>query len=257
MIENKPFEKDLIGKKVVVCFSQGIDSTTLAYYYSYRGAEVTLAYFDDGPWNVPGDTFYDPSQPVVHNHFMSEEPDYYAKWHSDWVGMKYVKIRYPQLNALHAVVPPDNDKAEHAEGLGLHFWVGYKPLMNMILMGYGSAHNQDLIVFGHLNEDTAYYDENPKPFDQLRDFMVETYQRVKIPLVDNPYCRWNFNKQDVIDLAKKVGAPLSHSYSCRRTPAIRHEDGRYIQCGVCENCLRRIEAFKIHGSRDPALYDNS
>jgi 7-cyano-7-deazaguanine synthase in queuosine biosynthesis len=254
LYETKPFEKDLTGKNVVICFSQGLDSTTLAFYYKSRGCKVTLAFFDDGLWNDPNDQFYDPTRPICLEHFMSEEPDFYARYHKRNSGMDFVKIRYPQLNALHAVVPPDNSAAEQAEGLGLHFWVGYKPIMSIVLMGYGAAHNKDAVVFGHLLEDTAYYDEQPQPFIELQKFMDETYKRVKIPRVMNPFQDWGYNKQDVIALALKVGVPLEYTYSCRRMPALREKGGRFIPCGVCENCLRRIEAFRIFGMKDPCEY---
>ena len=250
-------------KSVVVCYSMGLDSTTLAYLYKSLGYHVTLAYFDDGPWNAPTDSFFDHTRPVDYSRFMSEESDFYADWHArhagdlntKQLGFDVVKLRFPQLNALHAVVPPDNASAEYAEGLGLHFWVGFKQLMAMILMSYGAAHKKDLIVFGHLLEDDAYYDENPLPFQQLYDFMVRTYQRVVIPRVANPYCDWQFDKLNILRVATKLNVPLSHTYSCRRTPAVRQDDGRYVHCGVCENCQRRLAAFKKFGMTDPAPYD--
>lgn len=244
--------------KVLVCFSMGLDSTTLAYHFHNAGHPVTLAYFDDGPWNDPSDALFEPDRPEVMDNFMAVESDFYAHWHAKHAGFSVVKLRYPQLNALHARVPSDNDKAEFAENLGLHYWVGFKQIMAMILLSHGAAFNYSEVVFGHLISDTAYFDETPEPFQRLQELMTFTYGgRVMIPELRNPYCEWYFDKAEVLAMALQNKVPLDMTYSCRRTPAIRSTDGtnRYVACGKCENCIKRLEAFAKNGTTDPALYD--
>jgi 7-cyano-7-deazaguanine synthase len=244
-------------KKVLVCFSMGLDSTTLAYHYKAQGFDVTLAYFDDGPWNSPKSQFFEADREVCETDFMAVESDFYANWHAQHAGFKVTKLRYPELNSIHAQCPADNTKAEFAESIGLHYWVGFKMIMAMLLMSHGAAFGYDEVVFGHLVSDDAYFDETPEPFTKLSELMTFTYgNRIKLPKLSNPYQDWGFDKQEVLELALKCGVPLEMTYSCRRMPAIRGEDQRFISCGECENCIKRKAAFEKFGKVDPAPYDN-
>lgn len=242
---------------VLVVFSMGLDSTSLAYFYKKQGYDVTLLYFDDGAFNSPLDEHFEADREVVTDNFMAVESDFYAQWHAAHAGFKVTKIRYPQLNSIHARCAPDNSKAEFAENLGLHYWVGFKMLMAMIAMSHGAAKGYDEVVFGHLVSDDAYFDETPEPFNKLQELMEFSYGgRVKLPKLRNPYCEWGFDKPEVLKLAFENNVPLEMTYSCRRTPALRHTDNRYIACRKCENCIKRLAAFASYGQIDPALYDS-
>lgn len=246
------------AKKVLISYSMGLDSTTLAYVFKKMGYEVTLAYFDDGPWNSPQDTFYEKDRPAVDVSFMSEEWDMYAAWHAEHAGFKVHKIRFPQLNALHAIVPANNEKANHAEGLGLHYWVGFKMIMGMILLSHGAAFGYDQVLFGHIVSDDAYFDETAEPFEKLLDLMKYTYgDRVVIPQLRNPFREWRCDKSQVLDMALGADVPLNMTYSCRRSPAVPSADGtgRFLSCGTCENCTVRLATFRARGMIDPAPYD--
>lgn len=249
------------SKKAMVCFSMGLDSTTLAYYLKHRGWDVTLAYFDDGPWNTPNNGFFDANREVCKDDFLAKESNFYTELHNQDSGFDVAKFRYPQLNALavqpNVGLPADTDKAKHAENLGMTFWVGYKMIMQNILLSHGAAYGFELVVMGHLPGEDAYKDEDPEVFSRMREAMQFAYPRVRMPDFENPYYDWDFEKTDVIKLAHAVNCPLQHTYSCRRTPAkfVAYPHCGYSHCGECEMCEVRAAAFSKAGLTDPALHD--
>ena len=56
------------------------------------------------------------------------------------------------------------------------------------------------------------------------------------------------NKEEIVTLGIKVGAPMELSYSCYK--------GNDKQCGVCESCMRRKRAFEQLGIKDMKEYEN-
>jgi len=52
------------------------------------------------------------------------------------------------------------------------------------------------------------------------------------------------DKKGVIDLAIRVGAPLSLTWSCY--------SGKSSQCGFCDSCKLRAKGFREAGLKDPA-----
>jgi 7-cyano-7-deazaguanine synthase len=80
-----------------------------------------------------------------------------------------------------------------------------------------------------------------------------------------PYRIWSplgrMTKGEALYEGKKMLLPLDLSWSCYKPPsAWTAEDGLAAtmpkHCGVCHNCVDRIEAFKEAGIADPTQYEN-
>ena len=246
-------------KKVLVSFSAGVDSTTLAYLYQSKGYQVTLALFDDGGFNVPESKYFDENSPVDYTPF-TEEFYYYADYHARRAGFGIEEIRFPDLKSITYKGEPDNEYAAQVEAAGLNFFVGFKQIMNMLLLSVGAAQGYDVVAFGHEPYNKHYADEKPEVFQRLRHFMHDVYgNRVQIPQVEHPYYAPEYGcKENIIKKAIELGVPLDYTYSCRGynndMGAVRVTDGRYIHCGHCENCVERLRAFKSLGIEDTAIY---
>lgn len=243
-------------KKALVSYSAGIDSTVLSFLLRDQGYDVTLGTFDDGVANDPdlGLPYYDNSKPIDRDSFFCELL-WYQNWYRDNYGFDSVVFRYPHLNLLNAtsVSKQGNEEAQFAESIGLNFYIGFKPLMAMMLMSYGAANGYDIVAFGHMPYNSHYEDENPQAFTDLYDYMVKYYgSRIKIPKPVHPFYEAHLNsKEKVILEGYRLGVPFDYTYSCRSGELL--PDGRYTHCGKCENCLERKRAFDAIDRRDPAL----
>jgi len=241
-------------KKALISFSAGIDSTTAAFLYRSMGYEVTLATFEDGPINNPMSKYFDSSQPIDMRPWSIDLLEYQERI-CNLYNFKKEIFRFPELQQITPLSPRiGNEKAIFAESLGCIFYVGYKYLMASLLLSHGAAYKYDTIVFGNLPFDQFYKDELPESFQKIRNLMIDIYDRVDFPIIENPYYGDDFKtKEKVILKAIDLGVPLHLTYSCR-VDAPKTSDGLYLHCGKCENCLDRIRAFRAINQVDPAFY---
>lgn len=56
-----------------------------------------------------------------------------------------------------------------------------------------------------------------------------------------------YSKVDVINLGSKIGVDLSNTFSCKK---------KFLHCGVCDGCQKRITAFKNTSIKDNTTYLN-
>jgi 7-cyano-7-deazaguanine synthase len=56
-------------------------------------------------------------------------------------------------------------------------------------------------------------------------------------------------KAEVAQLGTQLGVPIESTYSCIQ--------GRPLHCGVCSTCVKRKDAIRIAGIRDPSWYEES
>ena len=254
-------ENDMEKEKVLVSYSAGTDSTTLAFYYKNLGYDVTLVTLDDGAYNDPdlGEPYYNPNKEIDKTPY-NEELHFYADYYAKNYGFKHIKLRYPHVGALTALPgvlrKSNNESTVAAETTGgCTFFVGYKFLMLASMLSFGAAHGYKILATGHQPFNDHYEDELPENIQKLRNLWVSIYgSRVNIPVIEHPFYKPKYDtKAKVIKLAYKLGVPLDWTYSCQAGKG-RLEDGRYSHCGVCVNCQERVKAFKELGIKDPAPY---
>lgn len=128
----------------------------------------------------------------------------------------------------------DLDKASESAG---NVWV---PARNTVFTSIGQAYAESMgaeaIIVGWNNEEGATFPDNSREFlDEFNELVsVGSPDKIRIeaPCI-------NLNKEELVELGVKVGAPMKLSYSCYK--------GEDEPCGVCESCVRRKRAFEKVG----------
>ena len=158
-------------------------------------------------------------------------------------------ISNSSLNTSEEIPEPseeDLDNFEKSSESASSVWV---PARNMVFtsnaVSYAESIGAEKIIVGWDAEEAATFPDNSKEF--LKTFneliTVGSPERIRIeaPAID-------LNKEEIVELGMKVGAPIELSYSCYK--------GNDKHCGVCESCMRRKRAFRNLGIEDKSEYEN-
>ncbi len=124
-------------------------------------------------------------------------------------------------------------------------WV---PARNMVFTSIATSFAEsikaEIIIVGWDREEAATFPDNSKEFLNAFNELIKigSPENIKIeaPAMD-------LDKEEIVELGVKVGAPMELSYSCY--------SGHDKHCGVCESCMRRKRAFKKLGIKDPTEYE--
>lgn len=97
----------------------------------------------------------------------------------------------------------------------------------------------DVVVTGFNKEEGETFPDNSSLFIDAINHSLKfsTLRHVKVISFTS-----DLNKQEIVSLGIKIGAPFSYIWSCY--------DGRDKMCGRCESCQRTIRAFKNTGNWD-------
>ncbi len=125
-------------------------------------------------------------------------------------------------------------------------WVpGRNIVFTAIATSFAESIGANIIIVGWDKEEAATFPDNSKEF--LNNFnqtiAVGTKENIEIkaPAID-------LNKKEIIELGKKIDAPMEFSYSCY--------NGENYHCGTCESCIRRKRAFNEAKIEDKTKYIN-
>ena len=140
----------------------------------------------------------------------------------------------------------DLDNLEKSSESASSVWV---PARNMVFtsiaVSYAESIGAEKIIVGWDAEEAATFPDNSKEFLETFNELIEVGSpekiRIEAPAID-------LNKEEIVELGLKVGAPIELSYSCYK--------GDDKHCGVCESCMRRKRAFKSLGVEDISEYEN-
>ena len=137
------------------------------------------------------------------------------------------------------------DDLEKSKSSASSVWV---PARNMVFTSiaasYAESIGAEIIIVGWDREEAATFPDNSKEFLNAFNELIEIGSpdniKIEAPAID-------LNKEEIVELGVKVGAPMELSYSCYA--------GREKHCGVCESCMRRKRAFKKLKINDPTEYE--
>lgn len=127
-------------------------------------------------------------------------------------------------------------------------YFGYTPGRNLSLvmaaLSYGEFVGANQIWLGfNASQEDYYNDQRLETFQQLASLYEETYHYkidVLFPIAD-------LTRTEVLLAGTELGVPFKHTVSCIETPLP-------INCGRCERCLQRKQAYIEAGIKDDTLY---
>jgi 7-cyano-7-deazaguanine synthase len=128
----------------------------------------------------------------------------------------------------------DLDDLDKSQESASSVWVPARnTVFTSIALSYAESIGAEIIIVGWNGEEGATFPDNSKQymekFNELIDVGSPDKIRIEAPAID-------LNKEKIVELGIKVGAPMELSYSCYK--------GDDKPCGVCESCVRRKRAFK-------------
>ncbi|WP_292885078.1 7-cyano-7-deazaguanine synthase QueC [Methanobrevibacter sp. UBA212] len=128
----------------------------------------------------------------------------------------------------------DLDDLDKSSETASSVWVPARnTVFTSIALSYAESIGAEIIIVGWNGEEGATFPDNSKQymekFNELIDVGSPDKIRIEASAID-------LNKEEIVELGIKVGAPMELSYSCYK--------GDDKPCGVCESCVRRKRAFK-------------
>ena len=131
----------------------------------------------------------------------------------------------------------DLDDLDKSSETAENVWVPARnTVFTSIALSYAESIGAEIIIVGWNNEEGATFPDNSKEylneFNELVKVGSPEKIRIEAPCID-------LNKEELVELGVKVGAPMKLSYSCYK--------GEDEPCGVCESCVRRNRAFRKVG----------
>lgn len=218
------------AEKIVVCYSGGLDSTTLLYKLHAAGAQVSALMFDYGQRHRCELRF--------------------AEAHCRQLGIESMTADVRSLRPLLAgssqttegiAVPEGHYTAETMKATIV-------PNRNMIMLsiaaGWAVSRKYDAVAYAaHAGDHAIYPDCRPAFADAVAAALrLSDWHPVQLLA---PFVK--LTKADIVAEAAKLGVPLAQTWSCYQ--------GSEIHCGRCGTCVERREAFEIAGIIDPTEYE--
>ena len=153
-----------------------------------------------------------------------------------WLG----DISNSSLNTSEEIPEPSEEDLDNLEKSSVSASSVWVPARNMVFtsiaVSYAESIGAEKIIVGWDAEEAATFPDNSKEFLETFNELIKVGSpekiRIEAPAID-------LNKEEIVELGLKVGAPIELSYSCYK--------GDDKHCGVCESCMRRKRAFKKIG----------
>jgi 7-cyano-7-deazaguanine synthase len=218
--------------KAVICFSGGMDSTTLVGLYQSAGYDLVLVSFDYSQRH--GSRELEAARQVA---------AYYGAEHRV-INMRSVGINISGSALTDPSVDvPDGHYAE--ESMRATVVPNRNAIMANIAIGIASSIKADVVALGvHAGDHAIYPDCRPEFVAALRECMLHALKGFHTPRLETPF--GNLTKTEIAAEAWRIDAPLQLSWSCYK--------GDMVHCGTCGTCVERKEAFTVAGLVDPTEY---
>ena len=216
-----------MAKKAIVCFSGGMDSTTLLYQTLDQGYEVQAVSFD-----------------YNQRHRIELES---AAIIAGRLGLphKILKIDLSQIggSALtdsNLLVPTQAEGQQHATVVPLR-----NTLFCTLAASYSETVGIDEIFYGPVKEDYLAYRDCRRPFfDSLEQTLSLGSSNERTVVIHTPLV--DLYKAQVLEIGFRLGVPYELTHTCYQ--------GQRPACGQCDACRERLDAFAQVGRRDPLEY---
>lgn len=137
------------------------------------------------------------------------------------------------------------DDKEICDETARKVWVpGRNVVFTAIATAFAEAEDAEKIIVGWDLEEAVTFPDNSRKFLDAfnKTLKIGTLEGVQIeaPVID-------MTKKEIVEIGKKVDAPMEMSYSCYM--------GEEQHCGTCESCMRRKRAFEMAGVVDKTEYN--
>jgi len=217
--------------KGILCFSSGVDSTTLLYKLLIELDKVECLIFNYGSKQN--------KQEIIH-----------AKKICKKVNVKYKVVNLTSLTSLlKSALVSKNIKIPEGRYALKNIKQTIVPSRNLMFLSIASAYaislNYDVIAYaGHKGDSVNYPDTTKQFVKKMEEVIIEgNLKKIKIyaPFLD-------MTKDKIVKLGHKLQVDFKNSYSCYKG-GIKH-------CGLCSTCLDRKKAFFTAGVQDPTQYKN-
>ena len=215
-------------KKAISVFSGGLDCTvaTTVFDKDYEIHAITFNY---------GQKAF--KQELKASQNICEE----MGWTHEVIDLPWLsKISTSSLNTndeIPELTDSDLDDLEKSSETASNVWVPARnTVFTSIALSYAESIGAEIIIVGWNDEEGATFPDNSKEYLEEFNELIKVGSpekiRIEAPCID-------LNKEELVKLGVKVGAPMKLSYSCYK--------GEDKPCGVCESCMRRNRAFKKVG----------
>ena len=215
-------------KKAISVFSGGLDCTvaTCVYDKDYEIHAITFNY---------GQKAF--AQELKASKKICEE----MGWTHEVIDLPWLSdISNSSLNTddnIPEVSEDDLDDLDKSSETASNVWVPARnTVFTSIALSYAESIGAEIIIVGWNNEEGLTFPDNSEEFLNEFNELIKVGSPDKIR-IEAPAI--NLNKEELVELGVKVGAPMKLSYSCYK--------GEDEPCGVCESCVRRNRAFKKVG----------
>lgn len=215
-------------KKAISVFSGGLDCTVATSVFD-KDYEIHAITFNYGQKAATQEI--NASQKICKN----------MGWTHEVIDLPWLSdISNSSLNTsedIPEVCENDLDDLDKSSETASNVWVPARnTVFTSIALSYAESIGAEIIIVGWNNEEGATFPDNSKEyleeFNELINVGSPEKIRIEAPCID-------LNKEELVELGVKVGAPMKLSYSCYK--------GEDEPCGVCESCVRRNRAFKKIG----------
>ena len=215
-------------KKAISVFSGGLDCTvaTCVYDNDYEIHAITFNY---------GQKAF--AQELKASRKICEK----MGWAHEVIDLPWLSdISNSSLNTddnIPEVSEDDVDDRDKSSETASNVWVPARnTVFTSIALSYAESIGAEIIIVGWNNEEGLTFPDNSEEFLNEFNELIKVGSPDKIR-IEAPAI--NLNKEELVELGVKVGAPMKLSYSCYK--------GEDEPCGVCESCVRRNRAFKKVG----------
>jgi 7-cyano-7-deazaguanine synthase len=215
------------GKKAVILFSGGLDSTTVLYYAMDKGYKCCCLLFDyDQKHKKEIKSAIKIAEDVKAEHSIVKIS---LPWSNDALTNKNKKV--PVHKILPKSVPPT-------------YVPGRNTLFLSYALSYAESINAEAIFIGVNAVDFSNYPDCTPDFIKAYSNVLKSLKTkisVKTPLL-------KMNKAQIIRLGIKLNVPYKHTWTCY--------NGYSRPCMECDSCKLREKGFKEAKLVDPALGRN-